>query len=1162
MHANIKLSLIFTLLFVSFPYPPYPAKAAILHVPQEFMSIQTAIDSGAQGDTVLVQPGTYMENIDFGGKNLTVGSLFFATGDTSFISQTIIDGNRKGNVVVFKNGEGAAAFLTGFTITNGLENNGGGVYCFSSSPTLKNLRIVNNSARQFGGGIICVEEADPMLYNVTISDNSANLGGGIYCWHSSPTMENVSITNNGSQSGGGIFCFSNSNPILRSSMISKNRANGNGGGICCEDSCNLKLYNLTITENSSSYGGGIGQFNRCSIQIMNSILWLNNSSQGIYLNQGSNITISYSDIEGGEDEIYNSSSTVYWEERNIEADPQFGGSGSHPYRLSAISQGIDAGNPDTTGLGLPRVDLAGNTRIYGDFVDIGAYEYQSDLTSNSPPTAAFMVSPNSGTTSTVFQFDASISYDYEDPSSILMARWDWENDGLWDTEYSIEKWEYHIYQNPGSYIAKLEVMDSGGLTVIYTMQVLVRAVESPTFFPIPGSYVSPLYVVINTIMPGAEIYYTIDGTEPTIDDSMYQDPIHIMATTVLKAIAYKSDLGWSEIATGVYYIGGNLLTVPERFPTIQAAIDSAIDGDTILVQPGTYNECIDFKGKSIVVGSLYLFSDDTSYIARTIIDGNEEGHVVKFVNGESPNTMLNGFKIVNGYAPNDGGGGIHCNGNSSPNLINIIVSNNYSKRGGGIYCDNGSNPIMTNMIIEDNIASLTGGGIYSYNSNPNLMNVSIQNNRANFGGGIICYYSELGLNNIVFKGNIASGGWGGAIYCDQSRLMLNNSTIGNNISNDGGGLYCYWSYLFLTNTILWDNVPQEIYSVDQSSSITINYSDIQGGENGVVKNGGELIWGEGNISDNPKYTGFGPHSLQLSSFSPCIDAGIPDTIDLNIPQSDLLGYQRIRGERIDMGAYEFRGKPMINSALNNEVVLRMDDNNETASVQFPATALSLQFQSGDIKGKNINVTGYGETLPGSVHSGEVFTKAIGYYSIESGEIAQLAAVLSILYADSLLNKSGFTEDSLLMAYWDKDTEMWKALRTTINEETNMATTAINHFSLWALTDKTDDLIVNVEEKERETISEEYGLSQNYPNPFNPITSIRFSLPKEERVRIAIYNILGQRVRLLANEAFAAGSHAVAWDGRDDGGHLLASGVYIYEFRAGEFVERKKMTLLR
>ena len=88
------------------------------------------------------------------------------------------------------------------------------------------------------------------------------------------------------------------------------------------------------------------------------------------------------------------------------------------------------------------------------------------------------------------------------------------------------------------------------------------------------------------------------------------------------------------------------------------------------------------------------------------------------------------------------------------------------------------------------------------------------------------------------------------------------------------------------------------------------------------------------------------------------------------------------------------------------------------------------------------------------------------------------------------------------------------------------------------------------------------LDQNYPNPFNPVTTIRFGLTRRTRVELRVFNILGQEVRKLANAEMEAGNHEMRWDARNDFGRSVASGVYFYQLRSGEFIQTKKMLLLR
>jgi hypothetical protein len=90
----------------------------------------------------------------------------------------------------------------------------------------------------------------------------------------------------------------------------------------------------------------------------------------------------------------------------------------------------------------------------------------------------------------------------------------------------------------------------------------------------------------------------------------------------------------------------------------------------------------------------------------------------------------------------------------------------------------------------------------------------------------------------------------------------------------------------------------------------------------------------------------------------------------------------------------------------------------------------------------------------------------------------------------------------------------------------------------------------------------FSLSQNYPNPFNPKTIIRFGLPKDSWVNLDIYNVLGQKVKTLVDERLNAGMKEVEWDGKDDKGFEVSSGIYFYKIKAGDFSDIKKMVMLK
>jgi hypothetical protein len=89
-----------------------------------------------------------------------------------------------------------------------------------------------------------------------------------------------------------------------------------------------------------------------------------------------------------------------------------------------------------------------------------------------------------------------------------------------------------------------------------------------------------------------------------------------------------------------------------------------------------------------------------------------------------------------------------------------------------------------------------------------------------------------------------------------------------------------------------------------------------------------------------------------------------------------------------------------------------------------------------------------------------------------------------------------------------------------------------------------------------------SLQGNYPNPFNPTTTISFSTAKTGNVTIDVFNIKGQKVRGLVDGVYGVGSHSVIWNGLDDNGASVSSGIYFYRMRAGDFTETKKMMLMK
>jgi hypothetical protein len=353
-----------------------------------------------------------------------------------------------------------------------------------------------------------------------------------------------------------------------------------------------------------------------------------------------------------------------------------------------------------------------------------------------------------------------------------------------------------------------------------------------------------------------------------------------------------------------------IINIPADYHTIQQGIDAGADGDTVLVQPGTYYENINFNGHNIVLGSLFLTTGDTSYISQTIIDGDSAGSVVTFESGEDNTAVIAGFVMQNGFG-SARGGGISCI-NSNPTITYNHIRRNSSVgshlvdgTGGGIYCSY-SDAVISHNIISENLALGLwtwglGGGIHCWTSNPTISDNSIFENHAGgefgMGGAISLLRSSPTINNNVMVSNSALH-WGGGIYCFESGPIIANNTLSDNSSWQGGAIYCeYTSNPIITNTICWADSAEDDLEIwaDTSSALTITYCDIR-----------DSLWpGIGNISVDPLFRDSANGDFHLMSIacgdsadSPCIDAGDPAILDSLLDCSWGLG-----GQRSDMGAY-------------------------------------------------------------------------------------------------------------------------------------------------------------------------------------------------------------------------------------------------------------------
>ena len=293
--------------------------------------------------------------------------------------------------------------------------------------------------------------------------------------------------------------------------------------------------------------------------------------------------------------------------------------------------------------------------------------------------------------------------------------------------------------------------------------------------------------------------------------------------------------------------------VPTDAPTIQAAIDMAKNGDTVLVAPGTYHENINFEGKSITVTS---GATSTSGASQTIIDASGDGPVVMFDTGEGPAAKLNGFIIEGGHDDSSTcsyGGGIYIN-NGSPTIINNVILQNLNY---GIYISGSASPIIQDNDIngthyssaisatcrsESNINQLDGGGVgiflASANS-PQIVGNTIENNSMQTegvstlsqGAGVnITSTQQIELKNNIIRNNTAN--YDPAIGGTITRMVMQKAVLVQNlIYNNTNGQQTGMPQVYLSGSTSGGQAPVLIET-----------------NNTIYGGGEELVWYFGNSS--------------------------------------------------------------------------------------------------------------------------------------------------------------------------------------------------------------------------------------------------------------------------------------------------------------------------
>ena len=649
-------------------------------------------------------------------KSINGGGVYLCWSSPTLSNLTIsknitIDYMGKGGGIYAYN---SLSILTNVTISENMSRDGGGIYSDSSSLTLTDVNINKNTAYNGNGGGIYIYAYEFTATNLSIINNEATLGGGMYIEYSYPSVTNARISGNKTtQDGGGMYNYGGIS-TLTNTILSGNKAIRDGGGMFNEASSPI-LINVTVSGNNADSGGGMyNNTSSCSPIIRNSVILTNSSGVSGY--QG-NMTCYNSLIQERTNTANNCISATAVQGLKLFVNPANftnAPTTSGDYRLATNSPLINKGN--NTYNATP-FDLAGNQRIDGGTIDIGAYEFAGNKTIHVKPSGN----------------DAADGKTWATAFKTLQKALDVTNEGdtIWvanGTYKPTKKAGNGVQDRDMAFVLKAGVALYGGFAGTETS---INQRQLPTLGDTKnGSILSGDIGVIN------------DTT-----DNCYHVVISVGDTTVPRTLD-----GFT--ITGSYADGSGNITI------LGYLLGRSNGGGIYSTNSSLILANVTICGNRVTGGGGGMHNDTSSLVFTNVaINGNRANIGGGGIAILSSSLVFTDVTINNNVVA-IAGGGIHMD-HTSAKLTNINISGNYAVAvGGGMHNCEYSSIEVTNATICGNTAS-SGCGIFNANVSPIFTNVVISGNMTLFsndvGGGVYNVFSSPIFRNTVIWGNNKGG---------------------------------------------------------------------------------------------------------------------------------------------------------------------------------------------------------------------------------------------------------------------------------------------------------------------------------------------------------------------------------------------------------------------